>query len=254
MGVLLLVGQGITWGETGSVDDIRALVPGLSSAEAQELRREGSIRYHSEDRAMEFRYLPRTSISAQVRASFAGFEPNVVNEVLYVLPKPEPEGDLLLHLYNTLRAVSTLSGVRYHSGHYDRERVLFDDVYALNSSGGRERVPDPLVSVIPAVSSFPVHLVDANFGSSYFEATYHGADDAISFGLQNSRSLTYIIPVIRTGRLRFHLLALPLEHELLLYGTVAVEAGRLIRRQVHLPSAFRRRIETLADWFIEQAY
>ena len=228
------------------------MVPGLTQAEIEELQSRGSIRFHTEDRAMDFRYLPRTSISARVRESFRGFEPNVVNEVLYLLPKPEPDGDLLLHIYNTLRAVSTLSGVQYHSGHYDRERVLFDDVYAMDSVRSRNRIDDPLVSTVPREASFPVHLVDANFGTSYFEATYYGADDAISFGLKNSQSLTYIIPVIRTERLRFHLLAIPLENELLLYGTVGVEAGRLIRRQVHLPSAFRRRIETLADWFIWQ--
>ena len=237
-----------------SAQTLRSRVPGLSTAEIEKLRNEGSIRFHSEDRPIEFRYLPRTSISAQVRAGFRGFEPNVVNEVLYLLPMPQPDEDLLLHIYNTLRSVSTLSGVQYHSGHYDRERVLFDNVYAMDSARSRNRIPDPLVTSVPRESSFPVHLVDANFGTSYFEATYYGAGDAISFGLTNSQSLTYIIPVIRTERLRFQLLALPLEDELLLYGVVGVEAGGLIRRRVHLPSAFRRRIETLADWFIEQAY
>ena len=49
-------------------------------------------------------------------------------------------------------------------------------------------------------------------------------------------------------------MVLPLEEALLLYGTVGVETGALIRRTVHLPSAFRNRIETLADWFIGRAY
>ncbi len=242
------------WANPSSAQTLQERVPGLSADELQQLRSEGSIRFHTEDQPMQFRYLPHSSLSARVRDSFRGLEPNAVNEVLYLLPKPHTDGDLLLHIYNTLRAISTLSGVRYHSGHYDRERVLFDDVYAMDSPRSRNRIDDPLVTRVPRESSFPVHLVDANFGSSYFEATYYGAGDAVSFGLRNTQSLTYIIPVIRSERLRFQLLAIPLEEELLLYGAVGVEAGRLIRRQVHLPSAFRRRIETLADWFIEQAY
>ena len=253
-----------------SVERLRAAVPGLSADDAERLRSEGMVRRHTEDQPMQFRFLPRTSLDRTVRGSFDGFSPNVVNEVLYLLPLPSPgrlpsptdsrpasrgsRDDVLLQLYNRLRAVSTLSGVVYRSGRTGEDRVLFDDVYAIDSLRARNRLPDPLVTRIPAESRFYLHLVDANFGSSYFEASYFGAADAISFGMRNAQSLTLVVPVIRADRLRFHLVVVPLEDALLLYGMVGVEAGALIRRTVHLPSAFRNRIETLADWFMGNLY
>ena len=246
-----------------SVERLRAAVPGLSADDAERLRSEGMVRRHTEDQPMQFRFLPRTSLDRTVRGSFDGFSPNVVNEVLYLLPLPPLDGvgsrpasrsEVLLQLYNRLRAVSTLSGVVYRSGRTGEDRVLFDDVYAIDSLRARNRLPDPLVTRIPAESRFYLHLVDANFGSSYFEASYFGAADAISFGMRNAQSLTLVVPVIRADRLRFHLVVVPLEDALLLYGMVGVEAGALIRRTVHLPSAFRNRIETLADWFMGNLY
>lgn len=243
---------------------LRRLVPGLSASEIEAIQNNDYIRFHTEDEPLSFRYMPQTGISRQVERSFDHVDPNVVNEVLYLLPRPrqtsegvplESDDDVLLYLYNTFRAVSRLSGVTYHSSRANGPRVLFDNVYAIDSVRGRNRIPDPVVTRIPSGESrFPLHLQDSNFGSSYFEALFLGGDDAVSMGMTNARSLTYIFPVIRPERVRFQLVAIPLEDHLLLYGAVALEAGGFLRRVVHLPSSFRRRIEALADWFIGEVY
>lgn len=239
------------------------LVPGLTAEEIEEIQTEDYIRFHTEDEPLRFRYMPNTSISDQVRRSFGHVDPNVVNEVLYLLPRPErrPDGrpfttdrELMLELYNTLRSVSRLSGVTYESGRTDGPRVLFDNVYRIETLRRRDPLPDPLVTRIPREDTFLLQLDDSNFGTSYFEAIYFGGDDAVSMGMTNARSLTYIFPVIGAERVRFQLVAIPLEDHLLLYGAVALEAGGFLRRVVHLPSSFRRRIEALADWFIGEVY
>ncbi|SIQ32626.1 hypothetical protein SAMN05920897_10728 [Alkalispirochaeta americana] len=242
---------------------IADLVPGISRAELAELLEEGSLIFHSEDEPLTFRYLPRSSISDQVRGGFGHFEPNVVNEVLFLLPRPETNSrgipytsdeELLLDLYNTFRAVSKLSGVEYESGRTGGMRVLFDNVYAIESVRSRDPLPDPLVTAVPRESSFVLHLEDSNFGRSFFEASFYGGDDAVSMGMTNLRSLTFFVPVVRAERVRFQMVALPLEDHLLLYGAVGLEAGGFLRRMVHLPGSFRRRIVALTDWFTWQVY
>ncbi len=54
--------------------------------------------------------------------------------------------------------------------------------------------------------------------------------------------------------MRFHILFVPLENELLMYGIVAAEAGGFVRNMVNMPSALGKRIRALRDWFTEQVY
>ncbi|POQ98658.1 hypothetical protein AU468_12400 [Alkalispirochaeta sphaeroplastigenens] len=250
-------------GTTDLEATVATLAPGLSREELAELLDQGSLIFHSEDEPITFRYLPRSSISDQVQRSFGHFEPNVVNEVLFLLPRPQENSrgapyasdqELLLDLYNTFRAVSKLSGVEYESSRAGGMRVLFDNVYAIESVRNRDPLPDPVVTRVPRESSFLLHLEDSNFGRSFFEASFYGGDDAVSMGMTNLRSLTFFVPVVRAERVRFQMLALPLEDHLLLYGAVGLEAGGFLRRMVHLPGSFRRRIVALTDWFTQQVY
>lgn len=245
------------------VQSLRQLVPGLTSDELATILEDDFVRYHAEDQPLTFRYLPDTSISEDVRRSFHHVEPNVVNEVLYLLPRPEhtrdgrslnSDEDLLLYMYNTFRAVSRLSGVKYISNRTGGPRVLFDNVHRIDSLRSGEPLPDPLVRRIPREDGFLLQLDDSNFGTSYFETVYFGGSDAVSMGMTNARALTFVVPVIRAERVRFQLVAIPLEEHVLLYGAVALEAGGFLRRVVHLPSSFRRRIDALSDWFIGEVY
>lgn len=245
-------------------ETLREMVPGLTESEIQELITGEYIRVHTEDEPITFRYLPRSSISSQVQQSFHHVSPNIVNEVLYLLPRPThrtPEGtplvsdeELLLELYNTFRAVSKLSGITYISNRAGGPRVLFDNVYRIETLRRRDPLPDPIVARVPREDTFLLQLDDSNFGTSYFEAMFFGGSDAVSMGMTNARALTFMIPVIRAERVRFQLVAIPLEDHLLLYGAVALEAGAFLRRVVHLPSSFQRRIDALSDWFIGEVY
>jgi len=241
--------------QSRSADEmLRDVVPNLSAAERAELIENEYIQYYNEDTGIEFRFMPDSSVSNRVRTAFADHDPSVVNEVLYLLPKPEVEGDVLLFLYNKLRAVSRLSGVTYISGRTGEEKVLFDDVYRIDSVRNANKQPDPIVRRIPNEDSFLIHLIDSNFGRSFFRATYIGGDDAVAMSMTNAARMTYIIPVIGTENLRFQLVAMPIDDYLLFYAVVGVEVGGFFRRVVDIPASFRRRIEALGQWFIEEVY
>jgi len=225
------------------------VLPQLTPQERAELREKKELVYYSEG-APDFRFLPSIPLSQRVKTYFQGFSPNVGDEALFLLPYPsQGTTPTLLSLYNRLRAVSTLSGIQYRSSKAKGMRVLFSDVYAVKDLKSKTKIPDPLVQIMPPEDSFPIHLVDANFGSEYYEASYLARDNAIIFGLKNLTSLKYIFPVIGAERFRTQLLIIPLDTELLVYGVAAVEASEMVRSLIHLPSAFYKRMEALKNWF-----
>ncbi len=224
---------------------LEAALPQLTPEERATLQEKKELVYYT-DGAPDFRFLPSIPLSVRVKAYFQGFSPNVGDEALFLLQGNTPS---LLALYNRLRAVSTLSGIQYRSSKAKGMRVLFSDVYAVRDLKSKTRLPDPLVQIIPPEDSFPIHLVDANFGSEFYEASYLARDNTIVFGLKNLTSLKYIFPVIGAERFRLQLVIIPLESELLVYGVAAVEASDIVRSLIHLPSAFYKRIEALKNWF-----
>ena len=254
--VLLSIILGTTLSATVSPLSLEYILPQLTPQERAELREKKELVYYT-DGAPDFRFLPSIPLSVRVKAYFQGFSPNVGDEALFLLPytpaqpsqRTESSATTLLPLYNRLRAVSTLSGIQYRSSKAKGMRVLFSDVYAVKDLKSKAKIPDPLVQIIPPEDSFPIHLVDANFGSEYYEASYLVRDNTIVFGLKNLTSLKYIFPVIGAQQFRTQLVIIPLDSELLVYGVAAVEAGDLVRSLIHLPSAFYKRIEALKNWF-----
>ncbi|TVR05611.1 MAG: hypothetical protein EA403_02085 [Spirochaetaceae bacterium] len=260
--LLGVTGTRAAWAQDARIssDRLSALVPGLTAAERSRLREQGMLRLHAEQQGLPFRYLPRVDTAATVREGFASMRPTVVNEVLYLLPGPTrsdgsafaSRSELLLSLGNTLRAVSTLSGILYGTNVVS---VLFEDVYAIDSLQSRRRLPDPVVASLPRESTTLIHLVDSNFGTSYFSARYTAAGDSVGMAMTNARNLSYgPIPLVGPQRLRFQLLAVPVDEALLLYGVVALETAPMLWRMVDLSAAFERRIRALADWFVQQTY
>ena len=254
--VLLSIILGTTLSATVSPLSLEDILPQLTPQERAELREKKELVYYT-DGAPDFRFLPSIPLSVRVKAYFQGFSPNVGDEALFLLPytpaqpsqRTESSATTLLPLYNRLRAVSTLSGIQYRSSKAKGMRVLFSDVYAVKDLKSKAKIPDPLVQIIPPEDSFPIHLVDANFGSEYYEASYLVRDNTIVFGLKNLTSLKYIFPVIGAQQFRTQLVIVPLDSELLVYGVAAVEAGDMVRSLIHLPSAFYKRIEALKNWF-----
>jgi len=236
-----------------SAQNLEDLLPGLPAATRAELTEKRELVRYTEG-APAFSLLPAGPLAEELRREFQGFSPNITDEILFLMPLPEAREDGELFLYNKLRDVTGLSGIRYRSSSRDGSRVLFSDVYAVDSPKSRRRVPFVPVSAIPREERFPLHLEDANFGSGYYEAALFHQEGRTSFGLRNLTTLKYIFPVFREGRVRFRILLIPLEKELLMYGIVAAETGGLVRSMVDMPSALGKRVRALRDWFVGQVY
>ncbi len=233
-----------------SIDDV---LPRLSRDDREKLKDKKELVLYTEGKT-EFKYLPDTPLSDRIRRKFEGFDPNVSDEALFIMPLPAKRDDPSLFLYNKLRAISSLSGITYFSNRKKETQILFSDVYAIDGLDSKRRIPDRTYSYLPSDERVLIHLEDVNFGSGYYEVSYMTADGAMSFGMKNLTSLKYIFPVIGKENVRFELLVVPLDDALLVYGACSVEAAGFVKSLIHLPSAFYTRIRALKDWFSKQAY
>ena len=201
----------------------------------------------------DFSYLPDIQIAERIRNEFNGFNPNVSDEALFLLPKAD--GVSLLDIHNSLQEISTLSGIQYHSNHYRELRTLFENVYRIESMKNREAQPDKTSTRALSEDRFFLHLKDVNFGSSFYEAVYFNSTTETSIGLKNVTSLRYgFVPLITKENVRFHLAVIPTDDGILVYGICAVRAGSFIREMIHLPSSFYTRLKALRDWLKLRIY
>ena len=206
------------------------------------------------DSAPAFRLLPPVSLAPAIQNEFEGYDPNVSDEALFLLPKNDEE-NLLYHIYSKIRNIRSLSGIQYHSNHYKIWKTLFDNVFETGEIGSDVAVPTVLPAFAPAEERIIIHIEDVNFGDGYYEAAYINSTDAAVFGMKNLTSLKYKhVPLISKEKVRFQMAIIPTDEYLLVYGVCGVKAGSLIQKMIHIPSSFYTRMKALRDWFSNQIY
>lgn len=122
--------------------------------------------------------LPNCASAKGILADRASLAPQYTFEMLAQVKLPASLKKLDkekrdLAIYNRIRAVSTLKGIRYFSETYNKERVLYDECFRISQPGSRAALADSLVTVIPKDASFFVHERDASFGDGDMRLNYH---------------------------------------------------------------------------------
>jgi hypothetical protein len=121
--------------------------------------------------------LPNSPSAKGILASRATLAPQYTFEMLAQIKLPAPLKKLDkdkrdLAIYNRIRAVSTLKGIKYFSETFNKERVLYDECFRISQPGSRAPLPDSLVTAIPKDASFYVHERDASFGDGDMRLGY----------------------------------------------------------------------------------
>ncbi len=233
-----------------SLDDLRALEPGLTDAQAQSLLSKGSLtRFFQPHQSAQM--VPNCSLAPRIESDMSSLDYSIGVETLFVAHPGEESGpDLLLQWYNSLRSISTLKGVKYYSILDGKMRVLFSDSYAVDNATDRKRIPDPLVTSLPPESTITIMQDDTRFGTNYYSVRYLTAPDAISMTMTNITTLSLLfIPVISPQDMQLHLIVLPYKGMRIFYGSVVVKVGTMLGLQGIVRDSFRNRIDALYSWF-----
>lgn len=204
-----------------------------------------------------FGLAPDTEFTPTLEEEIEALNPRLGIEARFYLPLPtevlqRPNFDL--ELYNILRSVSTMEGIEYYSASRERMRTFYHDSYAVAGPGGDERIPDPLVSRIPAQDRVYVFQKDSSFGKNVQQLDYTYADGNVLIRMENLTTMFYngFIPLVADGNLLTYLVVEPQEDGIVFYGHLAVKVGALFGMEERARNSFHNRIKALYDWFTQR--
>jgi len=194
---------------------------------------------------------------AIVERDIRAFEPSGVVEVLYTMPLPDTGGqDMLLHILQSISAVSSLQGIEYWSGSRQSMYPYLEEAYAVEKRKSNKRIDDPVFNTLPVgPQTFAVYQNDTTFGKAWYDVTYEVTGDAIRLSMVNTTTIRYkFFPVLRDENLRIELVIVPGKKELLFYGLAAFKLGNTFGIQLHLDQSFDHRMSAFQIWFSNQTY
>ena len=159
----------------------------------------------------------------------------------------------MLHIYNILRSISTLSGIEYYSASRQRMRTLFHEAYVVDSPDARNKLPDPVVQSIPSLSSIFVYQNDSSFGENVYRVLYNFKESYFLMEMNNLTQIWWgIIPLIDPQNLKYIILIYPFEDYLVFYSVICVNAFNFLGVADQKSASFYNRVKALYNWFCSQ--
>ena len=123
--------------------------------------------------------------------TFSENDPEMFLEAVYLLPEPQEQENLLLYLFNNMRAISDQEGLEYRS--YNRGNRMFPLIekswFYEDPDHPDRAVDDPVVSSIPADETLYAFQEDTTFGKNEYLYRYRATPDAFSCTISNLTTL-----------------------------------------------------------------
>lgn len=192
-------------------------------------------------------------------------EKTLVSGVSTFVPYPESWSDLShdekkLRIINTLLSISTIKGITYISDSAgDKPKTLFSDAYTLTAAKKGKKATDASFVYAPESYSYEIaaYLKDNIFGGNTYTVNYDITDDEIFMTITNVSKLKFFFfTAVNEGELDLCVDVLMTKEGIAIFGLATVrDADEYVKTpvtDVHLPSAFTRRITSLKDWFVEE--
>lgn len=214
--------------------------------------------YTSEGGAL---HLPAVSLSEDLLDASLAIDYSVGVETLYLIPwdKVSPgltslsENEFRLRIYNILRSVSNLEGIEYYSASRERMRTLFAECWAIDNPDDRTRIPDPLVTAVPAEDTVYIHQKDLTFGKNLSRVEYQHENGNFRMGIVNLTTMTYMLfPIVGKENMSMQILVIPGREGILFYGLNTVKVLDLPIFYKKMESSFTNRMIALYNWFLDE--
>ena len=192
-------------------------------------------------------------------------EDSLVSGISAFVPYPELWSELghdekKLRIINTLLSISTIKGITYISySAGEKPKTLFSDAYTLTSVRKGKKAYDVSFTYAPDVYTYDIaaYLKDNIFGGNTYSVSYDISSDEIFMTITNVSKLKFLFfTAVEEGELDLCVDVLMTEEGIAVFGLATVrDADEYVETpvtDVHLPSAFTRRITSLKDWFVRE--
>lgn len=165
-----------------------------------------------------------------------------------------------LLLFNTMRRISTQKGITYISHRAgNKPRVLFEDSsYISDPKRRNSRIPDPVVTSVPAEQTDYAYQKDSSFGGNVYQHTYTNSDREIFLEVKNLTSMKVfgLFTAVPVEQLTMNIGTYQLDDGVLVVALATVEDKppqvSVLGYTVDLPSSFLKRITSLQEWYTAQ--
>ena len=245
--------------------DIQKALPGLSEAEYQQLL-DGVIVDGSTiggGNILPY-YVPGTEAAkraAVAQTAEGGFSIAAVSYIPYG-PKLKAMDSKTrqLTIFNTIRAISTQEGITYISWRAgNKPKVLIEkSSYMEDAKNLNKLLPDPVATTFPYSTQSFVYQRDSSFGGNRYLHTYTNTDEEIFVEIKNINSMRVlgIFTAVKSEQLTISMATYQMDDGLLLMALTTIKDRdpkvSVLGITVDLPSAFKRRITALQNWFVDQ--
>ncbi|MDF1567862.1 MAG: DUF6675 family protein [Spirochaetaceae bacterium] len=238
-----------------SLDDA---LPSMSASDRASLINEGELlRFHPD--GVSPGLLPNTELTADVVRRIVAGDLNIGIEGLFFTPidslpssySTMDSDERKLALYNILLSVSTLEGLEYYSASRGEMRLLFEESWVIADPDNKEPLPDRLAVSVPAQESIFIHQKDKSFGSNESVMTFRAASDVFATDIINLTPMRYkgIIKVVDPENMQVHLIVVPVDEGLLLYGTMSAQTRNVKAFLDRARNSFTNRVVALTGWY-----
>ncbi|MGH0052033.1 MAG: DUF6675 family protein [Sphaerochaetaceae bacterium] len=253
---------GMLWADA---PNIRTALPDLSEEQYQSLEAGEMLSEYALGGESLTKYFVKGS-EAEKRAELAtsiddGFSVVAVSYIPYGKKlQALSKADRQLAIFNQFRAISTQEGLNYISWRAgNKPKLLIEkSSYMEDEKNLNNLLPDPIATEFPYSVQSYVYQRDTSFGGNRYLHTYTNSDDEIFVEIKNINTIRVlgIFTAVKKGQLTIHMGTYQLNDGLLLVAMTSID-GRdpvvsILGLEVDLPSAFRRRIVALQNWFKNQ--
>ena len=238
--------------------ELQQIVPGLTPAEAQTLAKTGNVTSDYSG-SIQARLAPPFAGKDAMIKDLASTDASVGIELLFQAPIPakfRDRNDFWLQIYNIMRSISTLKGIEYYSDDRNAMRTFYYDAYVIPSpTEENTRLPDPLVTSIPAESSIYSYHKDSTFGDYAMKINYSAGPDPanptyVRMSMTNETRMTYsIFPIVQPRHMQMDLVAIPRGDTMFFYGNFVVNTLTLFGLRDRVDTSFINRVKALYAWF-----
>lgn len=245
--------------------DIRQALPSLSEAEYQELLGGVIVDGRTIGGGSILPYVvPGTEAfkrATEAQKAEGGFSIAAVSYIPYGPKlKAMDAKTRQLAIFNKIRAISTQEGLTYISWRAGNQpKVLIEkSSYMEDDKNLNKLLPDPVVTTFPYSLQNYVYQRDSSFGGNRYLHTYTNSDEEIFVEIKNISSMRVlgIFTAVKKEQLTISMATYQMEDGLLLMALTTIEDRdpkvSVLGITVDLPSAFKRRITALQNWFVDQ--
>lgn len=201
--------------------------------------------------------IPDLDLSREIIADVNSLDPKIGVEILYMIDMPEhikamSADERNLHLYNSMRKISSMQGIEYYSRSREKMRLLFEESFMVDALKSKTALPDSLVKSIPEKDRLICFQKDLSFGKNYYQLDYSCSAEAVSLRYMNLDSMYYsLIRAVAPENLHIHLLVLCIEDRIVIYSVSAADVFSLFGFDKKVEGSFYERLKAIRNWFID---